>query len=46
MFDFCQPKEIYHQNQRHKMLILKFYVFLLNYPFKSDHPWLSYNYNP
>ena len=34
MFAFCQQKEFYYQNQREKLLILRSYVDLLNYPFK------------
>ena len=32
---FCQQRKLYHQNQRRKLLILRSYVDLLNYPFKE-----------
>ena len=35
MFAFCQQREFYHQNQRTKLLILRSYVDLLNYPFNT-----------
>ena len=38
LFAFCQQRELYNQNQHTKLLILKSYVDLLNYPFKS-YPW-------
>ena len=34
MFAFCQQREVCHQNQRTKLLILRSNVDLLNYPFK------------
>ena len=34
-FAFCQQRGYYHQNQCDKVLILRSYVDLLNYPFKD-----------
>ena len=35
-FVFCQQRELYHQNQLSKLLFLRPYVDLLNYPFKWE----------
>ena len=34
LFAYCPQGEYYHQNEREKLLFLRFYVALLNYPLK------------
>ena len=41
MFAFCQQGELYYQNQRAKLLFMRSYFDLLNYPFKKQLEWVS-----